>query len=252
MPSPDPNRERLLADHRPTAVRARLAVPVRASTLPDAVLGGIDGCVTTFAVVSGAFGAGFSPQVALVLGFANLLADGFSMAVSNYEAGQAQLAQIASAERTERQHIALVPDGEREEIRQLFRDKGFEGELLEQVVETLCRDPDVWVTTMLREEHGLSAVGLSPLRAAFATFAAFLAAGAVPLLPYALPGLGVTAQFLSSLGLAGVIFLGIGMLKSMVYGQPAWHSGLRTLMMGGAAAGLAFVTGHLAQGLLGG
>lgn len=84
-----PSRERLLGDHQPTAVRNRLAAPARASTLPDAVLGGIDGCVTTFAVVSGAFGAGFSPQVALVLGFANLLADGFSMAVSNYEAGLA-------------------------------------------------------------------------------------------------------------------------------------------------------------------
>lgn len=84
-----PNREHLLADHQPEAVRYRLMTPVRASVLPDAVLGGIDGCVTTFAVISGAFGAGFSPQVALVLGSANLLADGFSMAVSNYEASGA-------------------------------------------------------------------------------------------------------------------------------------------------------------------
>lgn len=249
---PAPNRERLLGEHKPSAVRNRLAAPVRASTLPDAVLGGIDGCVTTFAVVSGAFGAGFSPQVALVLGFANLLADGFSMAVSNYEAGQAQLAQISSAERTEREHIALVPEGEREEIRQLFRAKGFEGELLERVVEVLCQDQDVWVATMLQEEYGLSAVGLSPLRAALATFAAFLAVGTLPLLPYALPGLGSTTQFLASLGLAGAVFLGIGMLKSAVYGLPAWRSGLRTLFMGTTAAGLAFATGYFAQGLLGG
>lgn len=249
---PNPHRQRLLGDHHPAAVRDRLATPVKASTLPDAVLGGIDGCVTTFAVVSGAFGAGFSPQVALVLGFANLLADGFSMAVSNYEAGQAQLAQIASVERSEREHIALVPEGEREEVRQLYRAKGFEGELLEQVVEVLCRDPDVWVATMLQEEHGLSAVGLSPLRAALTTFVAFLAVGILPLLPYAVPGLGTTTQFLASLGLAGAVFLGIGMLKSAVYGLPAWRSGLRTLLMGTAAAGLAYATGYLAHGLLGG
>ncbi|HTF84723.1 MAG TPA: VIT1/CCC1 transporter family protein [Cellvibrio sp.] len=248
---PTPNHEQLLDDHQPAAVRARLAAPVKASTLPDAVLGGIDGCVTTFAVVSGAFGAGFSPQVALVLGFANLLADGFSMAVSNYEAGQAQLAQIASVERTEREHIALVPDGEREELRQLFRAKGFEGELLEQVVDALSRDPDVWVATMLREEYGLSAVGLSPFRSALATFVAFLAVGTLPLLPYAMPGLGITTQFLASLGLAGGVFLGIGMLKSAVYGLPAWRSGLRTLLMGTAAAGLAFGTGFFVEGLLG-
>ena len=248
---PTPSRERLRDDHQPKAVRNRLATPVKASTLPDAVLGGIDGCVTTFAVVSGAFGAGFSPQVALVLGFANLLADGFSMAVSNYEAGQAQLAQIASTDRSDRQHIDVVPEGEREEIRQLFQAKGFEGELLEEVVETLCRDPDVWVETMLREEHGLSVVGLNPLRAAFATFAAFFTVGTLPLLPYALPGLGATSQFLASLGLAGGVFLGIGMLKSAVYGLPAWRSGLRTLLMGTAAAGLAFATGYFAQGMLG-
>lgn len=249
---PIQNRERLLDDHLPKAVHNRLATPVKASTLPDAVLGGIDGCVTTFAVVSGAFGAGFSPQVALVLGFANLLADGFSMAVSNYEAGQAQLAQIKSTERTERQHIALVPEGEREEIRQLFQAKGFEGELLEQVVETLCRNPDVWVATMLREEHGLTVVGLNPLRAALATFIAFLTVGALPLLPYAFSGFGPFSQFLTSLALAGAVFLGIGMLKSAVYGLPAWRSGLRTLLMGTAAAGLAFATGFLAQGLLSG
>lgn len=249
---PIPSRQRLLADHLPDAVQARLGITPKASTLPDAVLGGIDGCVTTFAVVSGAFGAGFSPQVALVLGFANLLADGLSMAVSNYEAGQAQLAQIASAERTEHRHIALVPEGEREEIRQLFRAKGFEGELLEQVVEVLCRDPEVWLSTMLREEYGLSREGLSPLRAGLVTFAAFLGVGALPLLPYALPGLGVVTQFLTSLGVAAGVFLGIGMLKSAVYGLPAWRSGLRTLCMGSAAAGLAFVTGHGAQMLLGG
>jgi len=232
---PSTENERLLSEHQPNAVRARLAGPVKASTLPDAVLGGIDGCVTTFAVVSGAFGAGFSPQVALVLGFANLIADGFSMAVSNYEAGQAQLNQIKFAERTEREHIRAVPEGEREEI-----------------VEAISRNPDVWVATMLREEYGLSGAGLSPRRAALTTFAAFLSVGALPLLPYAIPGMESQIQFLTSLGLAGVVFLGIGMLKSIVYGLPAIRSGLRTLIMGTAAAGLAFATGHFAQGLLGG
>jgi len=248
---PNPSRSQLAADHEPEAVRKRLTAPVKASTLPDAVLGGIDGCVTTFAVVSGAFGAGFSPEVALVLGLANLLADGFSMAVSNYEAGQAHLEEIASAERTEREHIRLVPDGEREEIRQLFRSKGVEGDLLEQLVDVLCRNPEVWVSTMIREEYGLSSVGLSPLRSALTTFVAFLFVGMVPLLPYAMPGLEATTRFFTSLALAGVVFLGIGMLKSVVYGLRPWRSGLRTLIMGTAAAGLAFGAGSLVQSLLG-
>lgn len=248
---PNPSRSQLAADHEPEAVRKRLTTPVKASTLPDAVLGGIDGCVTTFAVVSGAFGAGFSPQVALVLGLANLLADGFSMAVSNYEAGQAHLEEIASAERTEREHIKFVPEGEREEIRQLFRSKGLEGDLLEQVVYVLCRNPEVWVSTMIREEYGLSSVGLSPLRSAMTTFVAFLLVGMVPLLPYAMPDLEVTTRFFASLALAGGVFLSIGMLKSLVYGLRPWRSGLRTLIMGAAAAGLAFGAGSLVQSLPG-
>ncbi|NIP71623.1 MAG: hypothetical protein GWO16_00680, partial [Gammaproteobacteria bacterium] len=75
-------RQALEAEHHPEAIRRRLNGGSGGQSLPDAILGGIDGCVTTFAVVSGAFGAGFSATVALVLGFANLLADGFSMAIS--------------------------------------------------------------------------------------------------------------------------------------------------------------------------
>ncbi|MDA3807356.1 MAG: VIT1/CCC1 transporter family protein, partial [Thiomicrorhabdus sp.] len=80
----------LESEHRPEAIAERLKRPPQSQNISDAVLGGIDGCVTTFAVVSGAFGAGFSPAVALILGLANLIADGFSMAVSNYEASKAQ------------------------------------------------------------------------------------------------------------------------------------------------------------------
>lgn len=144
-----------------------------------------------------------------------------------------------------------MPEGEREEIRQLFRSKGLEGDLLEQVVDVLCRNPEVWVSTMIREEYGLSSVGLSPLRSAMTTFVAFLLVGMVPLIPYAMPGLEVTTRFFTSLALAGVVFLGIGMLKSVVYGLRPWRSGLRTLIMGTAAAGLAFGAGSLVQSLLG-
>lgn len=245
------DRKDLEPEHHPEAVKERLSQPPQASTVPDAILGGIDGCVTTFAVVSGAFGAGFSPTVALVLGFANLLADGFSMAVSNYEASQAQQEHIDSVTRREYHHIQLIPEGEREEIRQIFRAKGFEGELLESVVETLTDDHDIWVDTMLKEEHSLQPVGLNPLRAALTTFVAFIIVGAMPLLPYALPGVEAGTQFLASVLIAGVMFFCIGMLKSLVYQRPMLRSGFRTLLMGGAAAGLAFISGHLAHALFG-
>ena len=77
--------EKLADEHRPEAIRERLKMPAKQNSISDAVLGGVDGCVTTFAVVSGVVGAGLATPVALVLGFSNLIADGFSMAVSNYE-----------------------------------------------------------------------------------------------------------------------------------------------------------------------
>lgn len=248
----DPRKRRELeAEHHPEAVRHRLNAPQPVRTVPDAILGGIDGCVTTFAVVSGAFGAGFSATVALVLGAANLLADGFSMAVSNYESIQAQRDYIQGVREREQLHIDEVPEGEREEIRQIFRRKGLEGATLERVVEAITGNREVWVDTMLTEEHGLQTLGLSPLRSALTTFLAFLVVGAMPLLPYTLPALGIAQQFFASLVVAGLMFFGIGMLKSLVYGQPVLKSGVRTLLMGGAAAGLAFATGHLAQALFG-
>lgn len=238
-------------EHHPEAIRRRLNTPNKVQMVPDAILGGIDGCVTTFAVVSGAFGAGFSASVALVLGFANLLADGFSMAVSNYESIQAQQEHIDGVRESERHHIDQVPEGEREEIRQIFRQKGFDGDMLERVVDIISQDRNVWVNTMLTEEHGLQTQALSPLRSAATTFVAFLIVGMMPLLPYTLAALSATQQFLASLTVAALMFFLIGMLKSVVYHQPILQAGLRTLLMGGAAAGLAFATGYLAHAWFG-
>src|SRR3989338_8112790 len=152
--------------HQPEAIRQRLDTSDRPQHVSDAVLGAIDGCITTFAVVCGTVGAGLSPSVALILGFANLLADGFSMAISNYEASKAQLEFRDGIRRMEEEHIDRVPAGELEEIRQIFRRKGFTGEMLEAIVATISRDRQLWVETMLTEEHKLQTVTIEPLRSA--------------------------------------------------------------------------------------
>jgi vacuolar iron transporter family protein len=242
----------LADDHHPAAIERRLDGSAASEHVSDAVLGGIDGCVTTFAVVSGAAGAGFPSSVAIVLGLANLFADGFSMAVSNFESTRSQGEFIAHTRRTEAAHIREVPEGEREEIRQIFRRKGFSGEVLERIVDTISADPNVWIDTMLVEEYGLRKEAPQPWRAAIVTFGAFIVVGAVPLAPFLVPGLGMTRQFYLSGGLAACVFAGIGMLKSAVFRQPMLRAGLTTLASGGAAASIAYLTGyllHLAFGL---
>lgn len=238
--------ERLFSEHLPEAIEERLKESTHTETLSDAVLGGIDGCVTTFAVVSGAVGAGFDPAVALILGCANLLADGFSMAISNYESIQTQHAFREGVTRTEEEHIDRVPEGEREEVRQIFRQKGFSGETLETIVDTITQNQRLWVETMLMEEHGIQKNGPSAWKSAATTFVAFLVVGMVPLIPFLFTSMELAQQFVMSSILAGIMFFAIGLLKSVVFSRRhAIRSGLSTLLTGSAAASLAFLTGYL-------
>ena len=95
--------------------------------LAEFVYGAIDGTVTTFAVVAGATGASLSSIVVIILGFANLIADGFSMAVGNFLSEKTQRDLIARERKREEWEIKAVPAGEREEIREIFRRKGLKG-----------------------------------------------------------------------------------------------------------------------------
>jgi VIT1/CCC1 family predicted Fe2+/Mn2+ transporter len=243
--------DELIREHAPDAVAARLQRNRAPHNVSDAILGGVDGCITTFAIVTGAVGAGFPPHVSLILGIAKLFADGLSMAVSNYESIKAQNDFIDATRREEERHIEQVPEGEREEIRQIFAQKGFDGDVLENIVQTITADRRLWIETMLTEEHGLQGRHPNPVRAGTVTFAAFVLVGAIPLLPLLITSLSVPTQLYASLALAGVVFFAIGSLKSIVFGRPAIRSGLATLLTGGAAAGIAYVVGSLLRNAFG-
>ncbi len=247
--------ESLRAEHTREAIEQRLADGPLHSYLSDWVYGAIDGTVTTFAVVAGVMGAGLSTGVILILGLANLLADGFSMAVSNYLGTNAEDERRQKLRRAELEHIKLHPHGEREEIRQIFAAKGFEGEDLERAVETITADVDRWVDTMLTDEHGVSLVGPNPFRAGWTTFWAFVVVGAIPLLAFAYRyldrDLDIDLAFALSTVMTGVAFFIVGALKSRFVDQAWWRGGLVTLGVGGLAAVIAYVTGVLLRGIAG-
>jgi VIT1/CCC1 family predicted Fe2+/Mn2+ transporter len=225
------------------------------SYLRDFLYGAVDGTVTTFAVVSGVAGAGLPPSIVTILGLANLAGDGFSMAASNFLATRAEHQERERARRTEEAHIQRIPEGEREEIRQIFAAKGFQGDALEQVVEVITSDRRQWIDTMLREELGLATSGPSPLRAAAATFAAFFLVGLVPLLAFiyelAAGGGGFNPYPWSGMMTAMTFFL-VGAAKGRYVGESWYYSGLETLGVGGSAAALAYVVGLLLRGLAAG
>lgn len=244
---------RLSHEHTPEAIRRRLSAGARPSYLRDFVYGAVDGTVTTFAVVAGAAGADIGASVALILGAANLIGDGFSMAVGNFLSTRSEIESRAHLREEELRHIAVQPEGEREEVRQIFAAKVFEGADLERAVEIITADRERWIETMLNEEFGLPPVDRSPWLSGLSTFAAFLAAGSVPLLAFALglwrPGSAQNPASATALDpfhlstiLTGATFFAIGALKGVVLGRGRIRSGLETLAVGGLAAFLAYLT----------
>ncbi|MGI9383431.1 MAG: VIT1/CCC1 transporter family protein [Methyloligellaceae bacterium] len=234
-------------DHTADAISARLSEPPTASYVRDWVYGGIDGAVTTFAIVAGVVGAELNARVILILGLANLLADGFSMAAGNYSATKTEVDDYRRLREVERNHIALVPHGEREEIRQILRGKGLEGDVLEQAVAAITSDEERWISTMLAEEYGLTHIQRSPLKAALSTFVAFFLCGAVPLLPFLL---ALPHAFVVASAMTAIVFVAIGSGKSRWSLAPWWLSGLETLAIGAIAAMVAYVIGVLLKSVV--
>ncbi|MGI9457037.1 MAG: VIT1/CCC1 transporter family protein [Aeoliella sp.] len=250
----EPPHDAELADsHTPERIRQRLEAPTSHSYLRDFVYGAIDGTVTTFAVVSGVAGAGLGAGVIIVLGMANLIADGFSMAASNYLGTKTEEELRSKARRTEEHHIAHYPEGEREEIRQIFAGKGFEGEQLEHVVDVITSDRERWVDTMMVEELRMPLEGPSALRAALTTFVAFAVVGFIPLAAFIynwlVPGIQLN-PYAVSLVLTGFTFFAVGTAKSWFIDESWIRAGTETLLIGGGAAAIAYAIGHFLGGAL--
>jgi VIT1/CCC1 family predicted Fe2+/Mn2+ transporter len=220
-------------------------------SLEDFVYGATDGAVTTFAVVAGVIGASLSPSIVLILGFANLLADGFSMAIGNYLATKAQREYIEKARKREEWEIDNLVEQEKQEIRDIYAKKGFKDDLLDEIVGVITSRRKVWVDTMMREELGLVEGKRRPRDTAVTTFAAFNGIGLIPLLPFVVmfivspSAISATDAFAYSVVFTAAAFFLIGIIKGRVVQKPLLRSAFSTLLVGGLAASVAFLVGYL-------
>lgn len=218
--------------------------------IAEFVYGGIDGAITTFAVVAGATGAGLETSVVIILGFANLIADGFSMSVGNYFSSKAQKDNYDKHKALEYWEIEHLREKEIQEIREIYEKKGFKGELLEQVVSVITSDKDVWVDTMMKEELEMMEEPKTPLRSASMTFISFLLIGFIPILAYVFQGVfGIanTQLFLYSSILTGVGLSIVGYMKSIVTEKNKLIGIAETLLLGGIAAALSYYVGNVIE-----
>lgn len=227
-------------EHTEQAILRRIRNNNKHSYLKDIVYGGIDGTVTTFAVVAGVVGANLSSKAILILGIANLLADGFSMAMSNYMGTKTENQELELLEKFEAHHIEKYPEGEKQEVRHILSNIGFEGELLEKNLEFYTNDKKRWIDLMVSHEYGLSGNPKPASLAAMATFCAFSFFGFLPLLSYVF---NFSSAFLWSASLSLLAFALVGSLKSVWTTETALVSALKTIFVGGIASLIAYYVG---------
>jgi VIT1/CCC1 family predicted Fe2+/Mn2+ transporter len=244
----DAQRTKALAEHRASEPHGSAL----GAYIHDIVYGANDGIVTTFAVVSGVAGAELQPFVVVILGFANVFADGLSMGLGNFLSSKSRNDNYQRVLKEEMQEIEDIPEIERDEIREIFLQKGFSGEDLERAVRVITSDKKIWADMMMREEHGLTPEegGSKPALHALATFSSFILFGSIPIAPYILP-LGGLEPFPVTIGCAALALLLVGFLRSWVTRERLIKGPLEILTVGSICAGVAYGVGVALKGFAG-
>lgn len=216
------------------------------------IYGGLDGIITTFAVVAGVAGASLSSGIVLILGFANLIADGLSMAIGDYLSTKAELEYQQTERARETWEVENYPEGEINEMIELYTDKGISEEDAIMLTSIISKYKKAWIDIMMVEELGIIEDNESPIKNAFVTFISFSLFGFIPLLAYIVASYISVIQnntFLIASILTGLTLFALGALKVRITAKNWFISGLEMLIVGGIAAIAAYGIGILLAGL---
>lgn len=224
----------------------------RYNWLPDFVYGGIDGAVTTFAVVAGVEGASLSVPIILILGFANLFADGFSMASSKYLSDKTNQEQYRKIYQRELKHIKKNISHKDKELDIIISNYGFKGKDLTSAKKVFQANPEALVDLIMRNEYSMTQENIDPKKGGAATFLSFLLIGFIPLTSYLVkPFLSMSYEqtFITTIiATLGALFV-VGAIKSRFTDRHWTVSGLETVLIGGIAAGIAYAVGYFLRDL---
>ena len=216
----------------------------RASGLSDIILGGQDGLVNVLGVILGVAAASGDPRIVLAAGLAATFAESVSMGAVAYTSTLADSDVYQSEMAREHRHIRCVPSLEKQEIRDIYQRKGFQDSLLDQIVDTITANPDVWVAVMMAEEHQLSPVSRgTAIRSALIVGGSAIVGSIIPLAPFIF--LPIALGSWVSIAISALTLFVVGVLKARAtVGHPG-RSGLEMAVIGTISALVGYAVGAL-------
>jgi predicted membrane protein (TIGR00267 family) len=216
----------------------------QASGLSDVILGGQDGLVNVLGVILGVAAATSDPRIVLAAGLAATFAESVSMGAVAYTATLTESDLYTSEREREYRHVQMVPRLERQEIRDIYQRRGFKGQLLDRIVDTITANKDVWVAVMMSEEHQMAPVNRrTALRSALVVGVSAIVGSLIPLVPFLILPMGVSMGV--SILVAALTLFGVGVYKARVtVGRPG-KSGLEMAIIGTVSALVGYGVGLL-------
>jgi vacuolar iron transporter family protein len=217
------------------------------------VFGGMDGIITTFAVVAGAVGGGLGTEVILILGFSSVFADAVSMGVGDALSTKSENEYILMEKAREKWELDNHPEGEIEEMIDLYVNKGMTKDDATEVINRMAKYPDFFVNVMMAEELELQVPDDddNPWIDGAVTFGSFVFFGTIPLLGYLCfyaAGFSPQILFIIACCITALALFGLGVVKSRITKQLWYKSGFEVLGLGGGAACIAYLVGALVEG----
>lgn len=212
------------------------------SRLSDIILGGQDGLVNVLGVILGVAAATSDARIVIAAGLAATFAESISMGAVAYTSTLANDDLYLSEREREYRHIHLAPDVEIEEIRDIYRKKGFEGDTLDKIVDVITSNPDVWVNVMMSEEFQMTPPEKSNafISALIVGFSA-LAGSLIPLFPFFF--LNVAMSIAISILVAALTLFVVGVYKARVTVGKPLRSGVQMAVIGTVSALAGYVVG---------
>lgn len=214
-------------------------------TVRDIVIGMSDGLTVPFALAAGISGAGAQTRIVVLAGLAEIAAGSIAMGLGGYLAARTDFEHYLTEQQRENWEIDHLPEREKEEVADVFRGYGMEEAHITPIVDAMSKKRDQWLDFMMRFELGLEAPDPRRARVSAITIgASYIVGGFIPLSPYILiPNLGTA--LVVSVGVTLIALLVFGYIKGRFTGTRPVRSGLQTMLVGGLAAGVAFLLARL-------